>query len=60
LNQGWVMISFIPLREPMRWLGFLAKRPRINDFTSLLTAGVFGNLGYEWRMAWKIYYFFGA
>ena len=60
LNQGWVIISLIPLREPMRWLGFLARRPRIKDFTYLLTAGVLGNLGSEWRIAWKIYYFLGA
>ena len=60
LNQGCPKISFIPFKEPILWLGFLANRPLIRDFTSFVTAGVLGNLGSECRMAWKIYYFFGA
>lgn len=60
LNQGWVIIYLIPFREPMRWLGFLASKPLIKDFTSFETAGVLGNLGYECKMAWKISYFLGA
>jgi hypothetical protein len=48
------------LREPILWLGFLAKRPLINDFTSLETFGFFGNFGSELIIAKKMSSFFGA
>ncbi len=60
LNHGWVKISLIPFRDPIRWFGFLASNPFINDFTSFETEGVFGNFGYVFNIAKKISYFFGA
>lgn len=60
LNQGWVKIYFMPFKEPILWLGFLANSPRINDFTSFEILGLLGKCGSECRIALNISYFFGA
>lgn len=60
LSQGWVNISWIPLRDPILWLGFFANKPFIKALASLVIEGDLGNLGSEWRIAKKISYFLGA
>ena len=59
-SQGWELISLMPFKEPMRWLGFLASRPLMRALTYLETLGDLGNLGSELRMEKKISSFLGA
>ena len=60
LSQGWDIIYLIPFNEPILWLGFFAKSPRIKDLTYFETFVDFGNFGYEFKIAKKISSFLGA
>lgn len=60
LSHGWLNISLIPFKDPIRWRGFFTSKPLINDFTYFDIIGVFGNFGSECMIAMKISSFFGA
>lgn len=60
LSHGWVSIYLMPFKDPILWLGFLAKSPFIRDFTYFDTIGDFGNFGSEFKIEKKISSFLGA